>query len=345
MNTAIAFLEGQRHRLSAEGHQIPSRLSSLLLTPRFQASRHVVFLLLPTGSRDLALVAKIPRVIDTHASLEREAASLRAVQAMRPGGFDSVPRLIAFEEYCGRPILIETALPGPPMDPAFVRRHRDQSCTAAVAWLVEMQRASATAADLSWFTRVVDAPLRQFAETFPVSRDEDALICRTRALIEPLRDARLPFVCEHGDLSHPNLVRLGRDTLGVVDWELAQTAGQVTYDLFIFLAYVAFSLENAHSIPHHVAAFRRAFFGVGPWALPYVARYARECGVPPALLTPLFVTCWARYAITLWSRVASADSPGDTPSFGDTATWLRSNRYYHLWRDAVEHADRLVWSH
>ena len=91
MNVALAFLQANRQRLGLDAYGIPARLSSLVLTPRFQASRHVVFLLMPHGDPRPVLVAKLPRLVDTNASLSREAASLRAVQQLRPFGFDSVP--------------------------------------------------------------------------------------------------------------------------------------------------------------------------------------------------------------------------------------------------------------
>ena len=142
MNTLLTFLRDHRDRLDLNGLAATDRLSCVLMTPRFRASRHVLFFVLPEGSPDPVLVAKVARLAGTSESVEREAANLRGVQAGRKGGFDSVPRVVAFEEYCGRSILIETALVGSPMDPAVMRRHLAACCKGVTDWLVDLQLAT-----------------------------------------------------------------------------------------------------------------------------------------------------------------------------------------------------------
>ena len=176
MNTALAFLAQNRDRLRLDQHGIPPQLSALVLTPRFQASRHVVFLLMAKGGRQPVLVAKLPRLVDTNQSLAREAASLTAVQNLRPSGFDSVPRLIAFETYGGRSLLVETALGGPPMDPATVRRDPDGCCRLAIDWMLDLHAASAHPAGADWFVRLVEEPLAQFAAALPMTEADASMI-------------------------------------------------------------------------------------------------------------------------------------------------------------------------
>ncbi len=341
MNSALAFLEDNRERLHLDQYGIPARLTSLVLTPRFHASRHVVFLILPAGKSYPALVVKMPRLVETDSSLEREAGALRAIQALRPAGFDSIPRLVAFEQYGQRLILVETALVGTLMSPAVVRRDLAGCCNAVIDWLGNVHQASLSAGNADWFGQMVEKPLHFFADMFPLSTEEQALMKQTEELVAPLRDAKLPFVCEHGDLSHPNLIRRREGGLGVVDWELAETRGLIAYDLFFFLTYAAFSLHEAPSKATHVAAFHAAFFERSAWALPYVQAYARRLNLPLSTLTPLFVLCWARYTITLLMRLAASRS--QAPIEAHTAAWLRANRYYALWRHAAANAHRLAW--
>jgi hypothetical protein len=47
---------------------------------------------------------------------ECEAERLREIQACRPDGFDSIPRLVAFETFRDRMILLETAMWGRAME-------------------------------------------------------------------------------------------------------------------------------------------------------------------------------------------------------------------------------------
>ncbi|MFL5805322.1 MAG: aminoglycoside phosphotransferase family protein [Roseiflexaceae bacterium] len=342
MNTVLTYLATNRQRLGLAGYGVPERLASVVVTPRFRASSHVVFLVLAPGRPEPLLVAKLPRLNSAGAVAEREVANLRAVQGLRAGGFDSIPRVIAYEQYLGRPILVETALVGRPMDPATVRRDRAACCAAVAGWLAELQQpARGPQNDANWFGRLVEQPLRYFERVFPLSIEEARLLERTWELVAPLRDTALPLVFEHGDLSHPNVMLLKKGAVGVVDWELAEPRGLPAYDLFFFLTYAAFAAQNARKSGDYLAAFQAAFFGPAAWARPYVADYARRLELPPPTLTPLFVLSWARYTISLLLRLDVDQASGRLPR--ETADWLRSNRYYALWRHAVMHASALDW--
>jgi hypothetical protein len=359
MNTVLTYLEANRQRLDLARFGVPERLSSVVVTPRFRASSHVVFLVLAPGRPEPLLVAKLPRLGGSisalavnrregsgaaRASIEREVANLRAVQAGRAGGFESIPQVVAFEEYLGRPILVETALVGNPLDPATVRRAPARACEAVVGWLADLPRLARgpNETEEGWFSRLVERPLRHFERVFPLTVEEQRLLERTWDLIAPLRDADLPLVFEHGDLSHPNIMLLKHGAPGVVDWELAEPRGLPTYDLFFFLTYVAFASQNARKGDEHLAAFHTAFFGRAAWARPYVSGYARQLRLPPHTLTPLFVLCWARYMTSLLLRLDAAPTAGQLTL--ETADWLRANRYYALWRHAVSNVRTLDWS-
>ena len=343
MNTVLTFLQANRQRLDLARYGVPERLSSVMITPRFRASSHVVFLLLAPGVPEPLLVAKLPRLGGASASIEREAANLRAIQAGRASEFASIPRVVAFEEYLGRPILVETALIGNPMDPATLRRDRAGCCDAMIGWLADLQQPAPDAddADANWFKRLVERPLRHFEKIFPLSVEEARLLERTWELVSPLRDEALPLVFEHGDLSHPNIMLLKDGTPGVVDWELAEPRGLPTYDLFFFLTYAAFASHNARKSGDYLAAFHTAFFGHAAWARAFVATYATRLQLPLHTLTPLLVLSWARYMTSLLMRLDAERSAGRLSD--ETADWLRANRYYALWRHAVMNASALDW--
>ena len=338
MNTAEAFLAQNRTRLGLDEAAVGP--SCLILTPRFEASRHVVFLVIPYGQSRPNLVVKIPRLPETTSSLAGEAESLRAVQRLRPDGFATVPRVVAFEEHGGRFVLVETALSGPLMSPAVVRRRPEDCCRRILDWLVELQRPSLRASGPACFTMMVEHPLGDFVDVFPLSDADAVLVARTRELLAPLGDATLPFVCEHGDLSHPNLILHGPN-VAVIDWELARLDGLVAYDLFFFLGYVAFSLRNARSPHAQLQAFDNAFFGDVAWTRSLVHGYATELGLPIDALAPLFVLTWARYTIYLLQRMTGGGTAkkGRVPETAAAA--LRAHRYYRMWHHAISHAHRL----
>jgi hypothetical protein len=165
-------------------------------------------------------------------------------------------------------------------------------------------------------------------------------------IVDPLAGARFPFVFEHGDLTHPNLLVGPGGRVGVVDWELSQPRGLPVHDYCLFLAFVAFSLSGVHDRDGQVQAFESAFVGPRPWALPLIARRLTRLSVDSRLLVPFVVACWARYVAELLPRLIGTVAGGSTTVHGapaalsDEATALvRQDRDLALWRRAVERAD------
>ena len=340
MNIAATYLARNRHRLGLDSRRVPERLSWIAVTPRFRTSAHVVFLALADGSTDPVLVAKVSRMPGPSDALEREAANLRAVQAARPGGFDSVPRLVADDAVAGTRLLVETGVAGRLLGARAVRRRPGACAAALLAWITELHTATvhqvgdARAA----YDRLLAEPLAEFERRLPPSSATDDLIARTRELTLPLRDLAIPLVMEHGDLSAPNILVTATGTLGVVDWELAETESLPGQDLFFALAYLAFARRGATRLDECVAAFRSAFFGPDAWARAYVEPYAASLGLPHAAMRPLFVACWSRYVV---KRAARLLDPGAARLGEETAAWLQRDRFHALWTHTVRHMDGL----
>jgi aminoglycoside phosphotransferase (APT) family kinase protein len=256
----LHFLNANRQRLDLAAYGLGGRMSAVVLTPRFRASAHVVVLVLAEGNPEPVLVGKAPRLADGGVSLQREASSLRCIQKLFPRTSETVPRVIAFEPHFDRPILVETALVGRPMDPPHVRRDLGGCCQAALRWLVDVHGSPDDQDDdrVERFERLVTGPLDYLAGTVPWSREERRLLDQTRELVEPLREARLPAVLEHGDFSHPTLMLLDNGRVGVVDWEMADLDGLPCHDLVFFLTYAAFARENARENNRYLPAIQRS---------------------------------------------------------------------------------------
>ena len=210
MNAAVAFLAEHASELHLERYGLADGMSSLVVTPRFRASRHVVVLVLPAGGRRPSLVVKMPRLRDDRTGVEREAVNLHVAHEARPGGYETIPSLVAYAEHRGRPLLVETALVGSPMNPASIRRRPDRCVESVVDWLEELPRGSSIASDPSrdWHRRLLAERLESFESAAPTGSEEALLAASTLELTRPLAGARLPLVFEHGDLSYPNLLML-----------------------------------------------------------------------------------------------------------------------------------------
>jgi hypothetical protein len=201
-------------------------------------------------------------------------------------------------------------------------------------------------ANSHWYDTAVAQPLADLAERLPLGERIPALCRRTHAVLEPLREVRLPAVVEHGDLSHPNIFLIeGGARLGVVDWERSTVDGVPGHDLVFFLQYVSESASSAFTRPAQVAAFDAAFVGPGAWAVPVLRQHLRVRGVDPDLLELLVVACWARAAATLVSRLVPEEGPGERPLAAALHAAVIGDRDVQLWQHAVEQADRGQLAH
>jgi aminoglycoside phosphotransferase (APT) family kinase protein len=282
---------------------------------------------------------KIARLPGEDLSLTREAANLRAVHRARVGGFSSIPRMVAFNSRSNNSILVESALVGAQMGPAFVRRKTEWSIETVLNWLIELHSSTATenAASPDWFDRLVEIPLARLESALSPSKDEQELIDTVHSISVSLRGTKFPLVFSHGDLSDPNLLALEKGGVGVVDWEMAETESFPAADLFFFLNFVASALRPWIATDD-VAGFREAFFSRSSWAWRYISRYAEAIGLSVDLLRPLFVLCFTRYLSELVVRMSVSKGVLDP----ETSDWLRTDRSYVLWRETVQNADKLA---
>lgn len=348
MSGVLVHLESHRERLGLDALGLVGPLTSVVVTPRFRASSHVVHLILASGSQHAALVAKVPRLRNLTGPIEREAQNLAALAEGAVAA--SVPRLLGIEHHDGWPMLLQTALAGEPLDRPTTRRDPDRWVRAARDWLGQLTADGCPddTEDADDWCRVAEKPLADFARICPLQDEERVALDETRSRVGDLRTLSLPRVFEHGDLSHPNVLRLPGGTLGVLDWELAERRGPPACDLFFFLAYVAFARDQCRSTTDYLRAFEEAFFGRTAWARPYVLEYADGLGLTTDALDALFLMCWARYVARVALRLGEVRPEGAyaspfTPLTPATAEWLRGNRYFLLWRFALGNLSRICW--
>ena len=329
MNVVAAQLAARYAELDLDQFGIGQRPSCVMITPRFGASRHIVVLVLAQDDGRPVLVAKLPRLAGDGAALATEAAGLADVQRAL-GETSSVPRLVAFVADQPHPLLVETAVEGTPVSPAALARDLEGNVEAAVAWLERLARTSGRPAsptdDEQRFDRLVEEPLLALAITAGAGLEPGDLVPRTLEALAPLRGAQLPLVLEHGDTSHPNLLRRPFGDLGVVDWELADHDGLPGHDLCFFLVYAASAARRGgHSGERRL---KEAFFGADAWTWPWWRRYLGSAEIDPALGGRLWLAACARAVAVQAGRTGGA--PG-----------AAGVRQFPLWRHAIDHLDEL----
>lgn len=344
MNSITMYLAKNWKRLDLDKYGRAEDLSCVFITPRFQASGHIIAFILSKVDQAPVFVAKIPRLPDETNRLEREVACLNSVQGLRDGGFDSIPRLISYEDWGGTRILIETALPGQPMSPAIVRQDPEGCTESVIAWLEAVQSKSRTSnkEDKDYFQRLIIQPLEVLKTACSASPEDGVLLKKHLTLVDSLKEVDFSLVFEHGDLSSPNIL-IGQDAeIKVVDWELAEPKGLPAVDLFFFLSYIAFAKLNASDNQAYLKAFEDAFFGDKAWAKDHIQQYAKKMGLSNELLKPLFLQCWSQYLYGLvWRLDDSSTGMTAEPLKDETLQWLHSNRYYLLWEHTLTHYEDL----
>jgi aminoglycoside phosphotransferase (APT) family kinase protein len=326
----------------ARGHGFADVGSALLVTPRDATSNCVVALVLDPRSAEPMLVAKIARLPEAEQAIVHEAETLRAIQNRRLTA--TVPAVVGLDQLKDSLMLIETALVGETIRPDDLRRRRQHWVDEVLLWLLDLSAPATGRAD---FDQLVEAPLQRFAAALPPEGREVALVERTLEALAPLRAAPAPAVVEHGDLSHPNLIRLRDGRIGVVDWELARPAGLPANDLCFFLGYVALISRRAHTARRQAAAFDEAFAAPDGWARRPLLAYARRMEIELGLLTPLLVATWARYSARLVGRVEGhplgLQRKTSSRLAPETLAAVRGSPYWTLWERSLDLAPRLNW--
>jgi hypothetical protein len=348
VNLVAELLTSRRDQLGLDHLGLPGGVCCVFVTPRFRTSRHVIVLVAPSRGDGIRLVAKLPRRAEDDAGLRREYTNLRRLRDLWPEGEGSYPGAVLLDEVDGQQVLVETAVQGKAMHHRAVRKHPQRAIATVERWLDGLPVTGSSGDDDAWFERMITAPLRDFARYAPLGDETRRLVDQTLRIVGPLADARFPFVFEHGDLTHPNLLLGPGDHIGIVDWELSQPQGLPVHDYCLFLAFVGFSLSRAGDLDSQVRAFESAFVGPRPWALPLIARRLARLSVDCRLLVPFVVACWARYVAELLPRLlgtaveaAPTADAGPAVLSDDAAALVRQDRDLALWRCAVRRVDAM----
>jgi hypothetical protein len=332
-------------RLHDPGLPIPERHGPpLLLTPRFRASRHVVALVPqgdgrdqgPLRSEDPALVLKVARVADRGEVARREAAALERIAAGPERWRASAPALVHLGRPWDLPTLVETAVSGRPLDPAMVRRDPERAIAAVSGWLVSMVRSADTPESgavpaRDRIERLLDAPMTTFMAGWS-GREEQPLIDATRAAGDTVRAARLPVAFEHGDASHPNLLRRSDGSLAAVDWECAEPEGLPLHDLTTFLAYVAVVRARTAARHDEGEVIASSLLAADGWAARALAEHSQRIGVESGCIRALVTISLARLTMGLAERL---EDDRTLPPSAVTVDWLRGHRYHVAWRSVA----------
>jgi hypothetical protein len=327
------ILRDNYREFELEKYGLNDQWDTLLLTPQFVTSRHVVALIYAAGIQVPSLVVKIPRQPGDNESVRKEADVLLQLKSLGVGSERGAPEVVGVLDVGGQTVLIETAVVGNLLEPRLVVENFPRALSAGMNFVAALPCTKPVTENADWYQRAIGNPLAELASLLRTDAEVARLIDRTHELLAPLRSEQLPAVVEHGDLSYQNLFLQPNGRLQVVDWERSRLDGVPAHDLIFYLQYIGQAQEHALTSRRlQLRAFENAF-SPGGWALAPVAKHLRLRNVDPELLPYLVIATWARSAASMVYRLSGQGAHGGGTANVQAA--VTSDRDFWLWRHAV----------
>jgi aminoglycoside phosphotransferase (APT) family kinase protein len=254
-----------------------------LLTPGRDPLNKVLAFVGTRESNDPAVVLKMPRTEASVSALEKEAHSLRALEAngARPPGVPAL--LFSYRDAGGLRAIAESPLGGRPLFQMLDSRSYRRFAERASEWLLQLSRSTPQAKDRRETSAEIAADAT--ASLAPAETELLSRAAQLAAVCDPL-----PVVFEQRDFSPWN-VHVSRDgSLVIYDWESAEPAGFPVLDLVYFLAYCGFFIDHALAPGRARDSYRTRFAdGVGAECL---VRYCAALGIERDRLPGLRTLTW-----------------------------------------------------
>lgn len=325
MNLVEQFLTSPAGRQAVSVMSAFTVGGSVVITPRYPDSRHVVVLVLDDGGR-ARVVGKVVRPTDDTSTLGHEAQLLSVLDgsSVPPG---SVPQLLAFENLGGHWVLVQTALQGRAVTHTDARADPDRWWTRVGDWLASLP-VGPPPEPAAWLDDYIGAAL-SFAESVldPTPKERAAFLA-TEHFLSQFARAGFRTVVEHGDLSHPNVLWSQRG-IAVVDWETGHRAGVIGADAAVFLSFLEFAKAGVHGKDDEARVYAEQLLTPGAHARQRLIEYLAGQRVGEEWVDHVLLAAWSRIALAVFPRLLSGPS-GDR-SVDLPRRLFRASRSTLLW--------------
>lgn len=325
MNLVEQFLTSPAGRVAVSEMSAFTVAGSVVITPRYPDSRHVVVLVVDDAGRP-RVVGKVVRSTGDTSTLGHEAQLLAALDgsSVPPG---SVPRLLAFENLGGHWVLVQTALRGRAVTHADARPDPDRWWARVGDWLSALPVGPAPD-PAAWLDDYIGAALGFAESVLEPTPAERAAFLATEHYLSQFARAGYPTVVEHGDLSHPNVLWSQRG-IAVVDWETGHRTGVIGADAAVFLSFLEFARAGAHGKDAEAAVYSGQLLRPGAAARDRLIAYLHQQKVAEEWVDHVLLAAWSRISLAVFPRLLSGPS-GDRGM--DLARRLfRASRSTLLW--------------
>jgi len=278
-----------------------------LVAPGDYPSRKAIVAVFPPDGSEPRYIVKIARDAAFNGRLENEERALRALAAAGIGDAATVPRASFSGDDGGLAVLGQTAVTGVPFRQVARATHECPSARAAIEWLMELgaNTADRTIAEPGQVAAALRVLLDRFAAVYRPSVAEHELVAKQ---IDVIAASRWPFpvVFQHGDPGVWNLLITPAERPAFLDWEAAEQHGMPLWDLFYAARSIGIGVARATGTRGSLDAFAEQYLADAPLSRALAEDVARHCAqidLDPALVGPLFFTCWMHRALKEAARL------------------------------------------
>ncbi len=292
-------------------------------------SNKVTFYLFNELGKTPEIVVKMTRAPRFNYRLENEH---RILSLLKEKGFvspDTYPEPLFFDYHHDLAVLGERAIQGHPFRKRTQANATCPLARQAIDWLVQLGTASADdrLASAAEVAESLSELFRRFNEVYSLTKEERAFLTDQ---IERLRNEpqRFPLVFQHGDPGTWNILVSESERVIFLDWEAGEAHGIPLWDLFYFMKTFGSWISRTQGSHDGLANFARHFLMASPLGqlqAEVVRRYCCSVGLEPALVEPLFYTCWMHRALKECTRLPEAS--------------LQNGHYFNLLRLCIARRD------
>ena len=223
------------------------------------------------GRRDPMFVVKVHREHGANERDGRERAILERLASCTSAISATVPRVLFSEEVRGRPMLVQSLLPGTPMTAPMQQsglpdvRSADHSLSLVSDWLLILCRETrvTSVAEATAFEGEAEALIRTFVQTFDLLPAEQAF---AEGLLETARliGERMLSV-QHGDFCRQNILTSPAG-IRIIDWTDCIPLGSPMHDMLFFVTTYFLQARGARGISNVIRAFELSFWEENPYS-------------------------------------------------------------------------------
>ena len=276
--------------------------------PRGFASQKVIFGLQGEGNREV--IAKLTQRSTFNARLQAEADALRSLNQIHDLKM-AIPTLLFADEHETLAVVCQTRLSGAPMRAML---DRDPDGTVARAGFSAIVDLAARTVRPPVLGETLQAMTTLAEDLIRIYQPPAGVIEAVRQAAAHLGRFDLPAVFMHGDLGVWNMLCVGDDVVGVLDWENGDEVGVPMWDLFVYARTLGVFLADVSGLRYSPAVFTGQLLresDLRKSLMSQIDEYRRHVDVPAEAVDSLFVMCWAQQAVR---EAASQPEP----------TWLQS---------------------